>query len=296
MKEVRIQKYCNTKSSEEMEKSIMKIIELCSLIGIQKEIQEMIIECEKGIDFVSMEQEIEQMKHPECWEAALERLKDLLGADEDGIKILTCQLKCVCDTYDKYMELGISKEIFIDTMKFFPRFLQDHKDRHGCYRYVWAWWAVRQISMVEFRIGELEYEMRMENDKPLIDIHIPADADMTKGKLRISYLEAVDFFEKYYPDFKGADMVCSSWLLAPSLKHILPESSRIMQFQKAFVVGHMEVDSLAFMDWIYKSRDIPLEELPEDTSLQRKLKPYLRNNGKIEWASGKLISNPFCEV
>ena len=274
----------------------MKLIELCNMLEIQNKVQEKLAECEKHIDFKGMKQEMEQMKHPECWEGALERLKCLLGSDEDGMKILTCQLQCACDTYDKYVNLGISKEIFIATMKFFSRFLQDHKDRHGGYRYVWAWWAVRQISMVEYRIGELEYEMRMENDKHLIDIHIPADVDMTISKLRNSYLEALDFFKKYYPDFIGADMVCNSWLLAPSLKNVLPENSRILQFQKAFDIEHMEVDSLGFMDWVYGSRDIPIEELPEDTSLQRKLKPYLRNNGKIEWASGKLISNPFCEV
>lgn len=272
----------------------MKIIELCNLLEIQNEVQEKLVECEKCINFKCMEQELEQMKHPECWEGAIERLKDLLGCDEDGMKILTCQLKCVCDTYTRYEKLGISKEIFIATMKFFPRFLQDHKDRHGSYRYVWAWWAVRQISMVEFRIGELEYEMKIENDWHLIDIHIPADADMETDKLRNSYLEALDFFEKYYSDFKEADMVCSSWLLAPSLKHVLPENSRILQFQKSFDIEHKEADSLGFMDWVYGTKDIPLEELPEDTSLQRKLKPFLQNNGKIEWTSGKLIANPFC--
>lgn len=203
----------------------MNIIELCYLLEIQKEVQEKLIEYEKSIDFISIEQEIEQMKHPKSWEGALERLKCVLGSDEDGIKILTCQLKCACDTYVKYEELGIPKEIFIATMKFFPRFLQDHMDRHGSYRYVWAWWAVRQISMVEYRIGELEYEMRIEKGRRIIDIHIPADADMAINKLRDSYLDALNFFKKFYPDFKEADMVCTSWLFAPSLKHVLPDNS-----------------------------------------------------------------------
>jgi hypothetical protein len=274
----------------------MKIAELCNLLGIQNEVQEKLMACEKSIDFKSLEREFEQMKHPESWKGALERLNCLLGPDEDGMKILTCQLQCVCDTYTKYEELGISKELFIDTMKFFPRFLQDYMDRHGSYRYVWAWWAVRQISMVEYRIGELEYEMHIENNQHLIDVHIPADADMTTDKLRNSYLMAIVFFEKYYSDYKGADMVCTSWLLAPSLKYVLPANSRILQFQKAFDIKIVEADSLCFMDWTYGSREIPLEDLPEDTSLQRNLKPYLRNNGKIELAFGKLIANPFCMV
>ncbi|WP_160687721.1 acyltransferase domain-containing protein [Clostridium sp. C2-6-12] len=272
----------------------MKTIEICNLLGIANEVKDKIIELEKCIDFKSMEHEIEQMKQPDSWDSALESLKCLLGSDDDGMKILACQLQCACDTYAKYEELGISKEIFIATMKFFSRFLEDYKDKHGNYRYIWAWWSVRQISMVEFRIGELEYEMKMENGRHLIDIHIPADADMTIDKLRNSYLEALDFFEKYYPDFKGADMVCNSWLLAPSLKYVLPENSKILQFQKAFHVERMEVDSLGFMDWVYGNKDIPLDVLPEDTLLQKNLKPYLQNGGKIEWTFGKLISNPFC--
>lgn len=273
----------------------MKLIELCNLLEIPHQVQTMILDNEKDIDFKSIEQELEQMKNPERWENALECMKSLLGTDDDGMKILTCQLYCICDTYTKYNKLGISKEIFIATMKFFTRFLQDHMNRHGTYRYVWAWWAVRQISMVEFRIGELEYEMRIKDDRKVIDIHIPADADMTMSKLRASYLDALNFFNKYYSDYAGADMICSSWLLAPSLKNVLPESSRIIRFQKNFIIEHIDEDSLGFMDWIYGSRNIPIEDLPENTSLQRKLKPYLRNNGKIEWASGTLITNPFWE-
>jgi hypothetical protein len=274
----------------------MNLIELCYMLEIPEEVSNRLIDCEKAIDFKVIKHEMEQMKHPEGWEDALAGLKNLLGTDEDGMKILTCQMRCVCDTYAKYEELGISKEIFIATMKFFPRFLQEHKDRHGSYRYVWAWWAVRQISMVEYRIGELEYEMRIEKDRHLIDIHIPADADMTQSKLRQSYLEALEFFKKYYPEYIEADMVCSSWLLAPSLKNVLSENSKILQFQKAFEIVNMEKDSLGFMDWVYGSKDIPVEELPENTRLQRNLKPYLRNKGKIEWTTGKLIANPFMEI
>lgn len=266
------------------------------MLEIQDEVIITLLEYEKQIDFNSIKQELEHMKQPLCWEGALECLKGVLGSDEDGMKILTCQLRCVCDTYSKYKELGISEDIFVATMKFFTRFINNHKDRHGSYRYVWAWWAVRQISMVEFRIGELEYEMRMENGRHLIDIHIPADADMAFVKLRDSYLNAIDFFKTYYPEFVGADLVCSSWLLAPSLKKVLPTDSKIMQFQKLFVVDHLDEDSLGFMDWVYGRRDIPIEELPEQTSLQRNLKPHLLNGGKIEWASGKLIANPFYEV
>jgi hypothetical protein len=189
--------------------------------------------------------------------------------------------------------MGISDDIYVGTMKFFSRFLYYYNKIYGEYKYVWGWWAVRQISMQEFRIGDLEYEMTIQDDKKLISIHIPSDADMDSSNLRKSYLEARDFFAKYYPEFAKVDMFCFSWLLAPSLKKLLPGSSKILQFQNSFQLTSQEDDSPSFLDWVYGRRDIPFENLPEKTSLQRKLKPYLLNGGKIELANGTLIANPF---
>lgn len=274
----------------------MTLIELCKMLEIPVEVQDKLIEEEKNIDFENMqvEKSLIMLPEPKGWQGALDRIKELLGPDEEGMRILAFQLHCVCETYDAYARMGISEEIFISTMRFFTRFLQAHKDRHGSYRYVWAWWVPRQISMSEFRIGALEYELKTDNGKKLVDLHIPADADMSKSSLRKSWVDAKAFLQVYYPDYVSTDMVCCSWLLAPSLKHVLSDNSRIMQFQHAFEIGNSEENHLGFMDWVYGSRDIPVDDLPVNTSLQKKLKPYLKNGGTIEWTFGKLKADPFC--
>ena len=274
----------------------MKISELCNLIDVPKAVQEKVINYEKEIDFKSIENEMVQMNDPATWENALEGLKKYMAPDEDGLKMLTCQLYATCNTYEKYKDLGILDEVYVETMKFFSRFLYSHNEIYGEYKYVWDWWAVRQISMQEFRISDLEYEMTIQEGKKLISIHIPSDANMTSINLRKSYLDARDFFAKYYPEFAKVDMICGSWLLTPALKKILPDSSKIIQFQNSFELTSQEDDSPGFLDWVYGRRDIPFENLPEETSLQRKLKSYLLNGGKVEWANGTLISNPFLET
>lgn len=274
----------------------MKISELCNLIDVPKAVQEKVINYEKEIDFKSIENEMVQMNDPATWENALEGLKKYMEPDDDGLKMLTCQLYAACNTYEKYKDLGILDEVYVETMKFFSRFLYSHNEIYGEYKYVWGWWAVRQISMQEFRISDLEYEMTIQEGKKLISIHIPSDANMTSINLRKSYLDARDFFAKYYPEFANVDMICGSWLLAPALKKILPDSSKIIQFQNSFELTSQEDDSPGFLDWVYGRRDIPFENLPEETSLQRKLKFYLLNGGKVEWANGTLISNPFLET
>lgn len=273
----------------------MQIRELCNLIDIPKEVQEKVIKYENEIDFASIGTEMDQMNDPKTWEKAIEGITKYLAPDEYGLKMLTCQLHAACYTYVKYKDKKISDEIFIGTMKFFSRFLYYYNEIYGEYKYVWGWWAVRQISMQEFRIGDLEYEMTIEDNKKWISIHIPSDANIASSNLRKSYLEARDFFSDYYPEFANVDMICGSWLLAPALRTILPGSSKIIQFQNSFQLTSQEEDSLGFLDWVYGRRDIPFENLPEETSLQRKLKNHLKNGGKVEWANGTLISNPFLD-
>ncbi|RCW63945.1 acyltransferase domain-containing protein [Saliterribacillus persicus] len=271
----------------------MQINELCHLLEMPKEVHEQVVTIENVLDFNRINNEITQMNNPNTWEKEREELTAFLAPDEKGLKILTCQLHAVCHTYEKYRDMGISDEVFIQTMKFFSRFLYTYKKTHGEYKYVWAWWAVRQISMQEFRIGELEYEMMTKDDKKVINIHIPSDVNLTSSNLKKSYLDAREFFEKFFPEYANVEMICGSWLLAPALKSLLLEGSRILEFQKSFVVTGKEDNTQGILDWVYGRRDLPFENLPEETSLQRKLKKYLLDGGKVDWTNGTLVSNPF---
>ena len=61
-----------------------------------------------------------------------------------------------------------------------------------------------------------------------------------------------------------------------------------MQFQNRFEVKSWNQDADDFLEWVFKRKDLPLEELPEETSLQRKMKAYLLNGEKIGEAYGEI--------
>ena len=266
----------------------MRLIELCQILEIPVEATKLILD--KETEVRKLGNRIYDLMQPQLWTEVLETLKQELGSDEDGMKILTCQLLCACCCYEQYQEKKIEEIIFIDTMKFFTRFLIDFWEKHQRYQYVWAWWAVRQISMLEFRIGELEFEMKWEQEaeRNVIDVHIPGDANMQLPLIHDSYLQARNFFLQHYPEYGTAPFACSSWLLASSLEKLLPQDSNIIRFQSEYTITKVEEDSLGFMDWIYGSKDIPIEELPEKTSLQKNVKEFLKQGGKIGWTSGEL--------
>lgn len=88
-------------------------------------------------------------------------------------------------------------------------------------------------------------------------------------------------------------MRCESWMLCPVLADLLPAHSRVLAFQRAFEVQRVDAENPGFLQWVYGRKDIPPPELPERTSLQRKMKAHLLRGGKVGWAFGKLSRDPF---
>ena len=239
----------------------------------------------------------------ECWRTApyeegYSALREALGADEDGMKLFAAQSQEALLALHEYEKRGIGRDIFLATMAFMARFSKEAFARSGRAGWTWGWWFPRQLALKEFRLGALEYEMTEGaafGGKPSggntrrIFLHIPADADLSDGAVDASLAEARAFFSKYFPAFADAEYVCESWMLSPALSEIMPETSRVRRFSERFSVVFWEEDSPAFRDWIFPSAvTAPVEELPEETSLQRAVKRHLLAGGKIGWAEGVL--------
>lgn len=143
----------------------------------------------------------------------LKAMQAALGEDPDGMRLLRVLLEMARETWEGYVQRGISREIFADTMKFVPRFLNTHHQQQGRYAFVWGWWFWRQLSMVEFRIGSLEYELVEENGHREISLHIPSDADMSPAAIDASFAAFRAFLGQQYPDWQQAPWVCDSWMM-----------------------------------------------------------------------------------
>ncbi len=207
--------------------------------------------------------------------------------------MLFCHLESARRVYEKYRSLGISERIYIDTMKCFPRFMDECQARNGSRYFERSFWTYRQTSMRLFRIGALEYEMVREKGDGALDIHvhIPSDADLGEPSVDASLKEAEEFFRRYYPAYDGVDYVCHSWLLSPALGRLLPEGSHILAFQRRFDVSRVDEDDESYFRWLFQStEDTPLSALPERTRLQRAAKAFLMDGGKIGAGYGRMRS------
>ncbi len=207
---------------------------------------------------------------------------------DDGLSVLAARLREAEDTYRIYQKKGISDQIFYDTMACFSRFVKEYKESFGKYGFDRDFWITRQLSGVLFRIGELEYEMVKEQGEDVISVHIPSDAHIDSEHTGQSYLESVDFFARYFPEYHYREYICGSWMLSPALKEILPAESNIIRFQEAYDIYEWDKESDEYKQWIFKDRSLSLEQVPQNTSLQRKAKAYLQAGGLIGEAIGRL--------
>ena len=68
---------------------------------------------------------------------------------------------------------------------------------------------------------------------------------------------------------------------------MLAENSNIKKFQNRFEIVRENKEDREYIEWLFQRlENTPYEELPENTSLQKKVKQLLLNGGNIGTALG----------
>ena len=264
---------------------LQQLAVLCKEIDMPEQVTDLVLKIAPELDLTVFSPMLEGLFHETQWEESLAELRTALGDDPHGFKILTCELLCALKTREDYRKAGISDRIFLDTMDCFPRFVKEHMASFGCYGFDREWWTVHQLSSLLFRVGLLEFELRKKD----VALHIPTGAHLEPDAVDASLAAIQEMIATHFPQWKDLPKSCHSWLLSPTMGELLPENAKIMKFQRRFAVTLTGEDNNDFLQWGFKRKDLPYEQLPEDTSLQRKLKAKLLRGEPFLDARGILI-------
>lgn len=269
----------------------MKLEEFCQKIELPEEVTKQLLSERKNCtqeDWLQYMVALRDVMENKTDDKELKTLKKMLAPDEHGIKMLMVMLEQAILTSTNFRMQSIDDAIYLDTMKCFSRFVREHYESFGFYGFDREWWTVRQLSLRLFRIGALEYELGADETHKFIFVHIPSDADLSKDVCEASIRAAKEFFKTHLPEYDGLPYECESWLLSPALRDVLPENSRILEFQRMFTVDKFEEDNRDFILWIFKNPELSLEQFPETTSLQKNVKKYMRQGKSIGAGYGHL--------
>lgn len=264
--------------------NILSLNELMTIIDLPEEAKSKVNIFCKNIDVNIYQSIIDELLSKKASIKTYENLKDYFKDDEENIGVLSIELLAMLKTYENYQKLNIDKSIFIDTMKCFKRFLLESKKKNGMYIFDRGWWVYRQLNMSLFRIYDLEYELI---DYDTINIHIPSDALFTKEEVDKSIQAFKIFIDNHFKEYKNAKLYCDSWLLSPVLKELLDDKSNIISFQNRFDILDVDEEDKGYIIWVFnKNINTPINELSEETSLQRKIKELMKQNIDIGSAKG----------
>lgn len=141
-------------------------------------------------------------------------------------------------------------------------------------------WGIYFVKERIFEIGRLQYELCFINpltnkEEKGIKIHIPRGESLKDEEVIESLKKAPKEIKKYFK-LDNPNYYCSSWLLSKEILSMLKNNANIVRFSKHFVITEGEEcteDILNFIFELTECRDY--KELPEDTSLEKKVKEHL---------------------
>lgn len=204
-----------------------------------------------------------------------------------------------------YDEKGYSHDLFYHTMKDITYKTIETIDLFNVYGVHCPDWYSYFYSLIRFAFGNLQFEESLYledksyqkdnyivnySDKAL-NIHLPKTNSKLdyEGVLK-SYKEAHEFF-KYYFEGKKTVFMCRTWLFFDENFKVLSENSNIRKFYNDFDIissGYYEDygETWRVFNVLYKGN---VEELPENTSLQKLYKDIIKRGAKTGWAKGIFI-------
>ncbi|MBQ5746864.1 MAG: hypothetical protein IIV81_02885, partial [Clostridia bacterium] len=130
-----------------------------------------------------------------------------------------------------------------------------------------------------------EWECVLRPGDEVMAVHIPKGTDLAREEFIRSFKGSFEVAKKKFPERNPKFLVCFSWLMDTTLAELM-ESSKIAGFGNAFLRYLLLSDGKEFRHWVFPKCGEDNKKLPEDTSLQRKLKTLTLAGGYIYYTAG----------
>ena len=200
-----------------------------------------------------------------------------------------------------YVKNGIDKKIFFDSAADFTCKVRECMKVNGVPGTDVGRWYRGFFNLSRFALGRFQYEKKpvahtvvfpdgavVEEGTECLNFHIPSNGISIDDEVRYdSYKKAFEFFEDFRKD-GVITFICHSWLIFPDNREFLSPDSNILRFMNDFTCLQREVKDPFKDAWriFGAAARGPLEELPENTSLQRAVKQRMLNGKPMGMALG----------
>jgi len=201
---------------------------------------------------------------------------------------------CAPGTRTFLASLGAPEDVTASTFASFTRHAAIHRDKWGTAGVDAGWWQLLALRGELLEIGRLQYHYLVTGESTLspvpwyddeearargpgfrrgdaqIGVHIPGGPGFAPDELDASLERARQILGDVWPTDRRRLATCMSWLLDDRLAEYLTADSNILAFQRRFtmVPGGYD-DDADTLEFIFRRPGASLDDLPQDTTLQR---------------------------
>lgn len=139
------------------------------------------------------------------------------------------------------------------------------------------------IGSVAIALPKSNWKRILSRGDDVVSLHIPAGGGLTEAAVDDAIAQAREFVNIYFPDYDYKAFDCHSWLLDPQLVSLLGENANIAKFCRRFrpITHHSNGEAVYNFVFFKPDMNFRVEDLPENTHLERALKQHFLNGKAI---------------
>lgn len=200
-------------------------------------------------------------------------------------------LAAVPDVLSAHGARDISTEVTWSTLSDFGLQVANYELRNGRPGFDAAFWVWPHFRGEVFTLGRLQFDRDGQGvEGPALGVHIPALGPLLPEACASSLERARGFFADHFPEQTYRLASCQSWLLDEQLCEYLGEDSNIIAFQRRFtpVPDWSRPGDDDVVRFVFGRLPRSLDELPQETSVQRAVVKHLRDGRHWRFRRGWL--------
>ncbi|HLV49662.1 MAG TPA: hypothetical protein VKY25_01900 [Erysipelothrix sp.] len=198
--------------------------------------------------------------------------------------------------YDQYQKHHLSQAFFMASIDDLKRRFNNNYHKHQ--KLVLFEREMKWVNMILdfkiFKIGSLRFQVfpmdhkeieRAGNDamplsdtikktfyegRPLINVHIEKDTDLSEEAVRVSFHQATKFFKSVFKQYQFEGFVTRTWLIYPGIVKLLDKNSNISKFAQQFEIIASNQATYQALQRVYGTEDLQsIESMEKKTSLEK---------------------------
>lgn len=254
----------------------MTLEEFCDGIGLEEEVSRQALQFEIGEEIWQTYQLLFQRDKEQFFEK-------LEQEEQKHLFALALYIRMAAAAYEEYRAAGISDEIYFDTFRDVKIWSDVCRRKYGTVGLAEYRWVSLPMERKIYRLGRLQFEpCRLEAELSVcgqklpvgtraLFVHIPEGEPLDTEKCREAFRKADVFFDASYKVYR-----CESWLLSPALGELLDADTNIIRFQRMFEPCGVIYPFRQAEERVFGFVSERKEDYPENSSLQKALKAYVR--------------------